>query len=136
MKIIYKNSFYIIKNFIIFFENNINNNCQCQYKNRKKNKMIRITVYKTGHDVLIGACDEQLLGKTFSEGEYYLHVSKKFYGANRISTQALQHYLKEATIANLVGEKAVQCAIQLGLVDASNVLTIQGIPHAQMVRMH
>jgi hypothetical protein len=62
-------------------------------------------------------------------------VSKKFYGGNRISLQALQQYLKEATIANLVGEKAVQCAIKLGLVDASNVLTIQGIPHAQMVRM-
>jgi hypothetical protein len=126
----------MIRKFIIFFENNINNNCQCQYNSRKKDNMIRISVYKQGHDVLIGACDEQLLGKTFSEGKYHLHVSKKFYGANRISTQALQHYLKEATIANLVGEKAVQCAIQLGLVDASNVLTIQGIPHAQMVRMH
>jgi hypothetical protein len=97
--------------------------------------MIRITVYKQGNDILIGACDEQLLGKTLSEGKFHLHVSKKFYGEHRISIQALQQYLKEATIANLVGKKAVECAIKLGLVDASNVLTIQGIPHAQMVRM-
>jgi len=97
--------------------------------------MIRISVYKQGSDVLIGACDEKLLGKTFSEGKFHLHVSKKFYGGQSISLQALGHYLKEATIANLVGEKAVQCAIQLGLIDAANVITIQGIPHAQMVRM-
>ena len=97
--------------------------------------MIRISVYKQGNDVLIGACDEQLLGKTFSEGKYQLHVSKKFYGGNRVSIEALQNYLKEATIANLVGEKAVKCAIKLGLVESSNVLMIQGIPHAQMVKM-
>ena len=97
--------------------------------------MIRISIYKQGNDVLIGACDEQLLGKTLSEGKYHLHVNEKFYGENRISIQALQHYLKEATIANLVGEKTVKCAIKLGLVKSSNVLTIQGIPHAQMVRM-
>jgi len=97
--------------------------------------MISIHIYKQGNDVLIGACDEKLLGKKFSEGKFRLDVSEKFYGGMRISAEALKKYLKEATIANLVGEQAVKCAITLGLVDPSCILKIDGIPHAQMVRM-
>ncbi len=97
--------------------------------------MISIHVYKQGNDMLIGACDEELLGKKFSEGKFRLDVNKKFYGGSRISVEALKQYLQNATIANLVGEKAVKCAINLGLVDPGCILTIKGIPHAQMVRM-
>lgn len=98
--------------------------------------MISIHVYQQGNDLLIGACDEELLGKKFSEGKFRLNVDKKFYGGSRISSEGLKQYLKDATIANLVGEKAVKCAISLGLVDSSCILRIKGIPHAQMVRMH
>ena len=97
--------------------------------------MISIHVYKQGNDLLIGACDEELLGKKFSEGKFRLDVSKKFYGGSRITVEALKKYLQDATIANLVGEQAVKCAISLGLVDSSCILRIKGIPHAQMVRM-
>jgi hypothetical protein len=43
--------------------------------------------------------------------------------------------LENATIANLVGEIAVKCAIELGLIDPECVIKIKGIPHAQMVKM-
>lgn len=97
--------------------------------------MISIGIYKQGQDLLIGACDEQLIGKTFVEGKFHLKVKKEFYGGNRINIADLRNYLKRATIANLVGEKTVSCAIQMGLIDPDCVLTIKGIPHAQMVRM-
>jgi len=97
--------------------------------------MISINVFKHGHDVLIGACDEQLIGKKFKEGKFHLDVKKEFYGGTRITLKDLKKYLEEATIANLVGEKTVACAIKMGLVDPSCVITIKGIPHAQMVRM-
>jgi len=41
--------------------------------------------------------------------------------------------LKDATIANLVGEQSVACGIDSGIVDEHCVITIDGIPHAQMV---
>ncbi|MCK4902596.1 MAG: DUF424 family protein, partial [Thermoplasmatales archaeon] len=49
--------------------------------------------------------------------------------------EALKKYLVDATIANLVGEKTIKCAIELGLVDPDCIIKIKGIPHAQMVRM-
>ncbi len=97
--------------------------------------MISIKKYKQGSDLLIGACDEELIGKKFEEGKLQIDVSKSFYDGERVSPDVLKKFLEEATIANLVGKKTVKCAVDIGLVDPSCVLKIKGIPHAQMVRM-
>jgi len=85
--------------------------------------------------MLIGACDEKLLGKKFSEGKFILDVCKEFYEGEKITKKIFARYLELATIANLVGKETIQCAIDMGLVDPSCILKISGIPHAQMVRM-
>jgi len=97
--------------------------------------MISIKVYKQGNDTLLAACDEKLIGKKFEEGKYYLDVSEAFYKGDKISKDSLKKILRDATIANLVGEETIKCAIELGLVDPSCIIKIKGIPHAQMVRM-
>jgi len=97
--------------------------------------MISIKIYRQGNDTLIGACDEKLIGKKFTEGKFQIKVSKEFYDGKRIKVEVLKKYLEKATIANLVGEETVRCAIELGLIDPECVIRIKGIPHAQMVRM-
>jgi len=97
--------------------------------------MISIKVYKKGNDLLIGACDEKLLGKKFEDGKFQIDVSMDFYGGERISPDVLKKYLEEATIANLVGKETIKCAIEAGLIDPDCVIKINGVPHAQMVRM-
>jgi len=97
--------------------------------------MISVRIYKQGRDTLIGACDEKLIGKKFSEGKFQIEVKKEFYDGERINKEKLKRYLENATIANLVGEEAVRCAIEIGLVDPSCVIKIKGIPHAQLVKM-
>lgn len=97
--------------------------------------MISIKIYKQGNDLLIGACDEKLIGKKFTDGKFQIDVSKEFYDGERIDAEVLKKYLEDATIANLVGEETIKCAIELGLIDAECVIKIKGIPHAQMVRM-
>jgi hypothetical protein len=100
-----------------------------------KGYMISIKIYKQGKDLLIGACDEKLIGKKFTDGKFQIDVSKEFYDGERISPGILKKYLADATIANLVGKETIKCAIELGLVDPECVIRIKGIPHAQMVRM-
>ena len=97
--------------------------------------MISIKIYKQGNDLLIGACDEKLLGKKFEDGKFQIDVSKEFYGGKRISPEVLKKYLQDATIANLVGKETINCAIDLGLIDPECIIKIKGVPHAQLVRM-
>jgi len=100
-----------------------------------KGYMISIKIYKQGKDLLVGACDEKLIGKKFTDGKFQIDVSKEFYDGERISSQILKKYLEDATIANLVGKETIKCAVELGLVDPECVIKIKGVPHAQMVRM-
>lgn len=97
--------------------------------------MISIKIYKKGKDLLIGACDEKLLGKKFEDRKFQIDVKREFYGGKKISPEVLKKYLLDATIANLVGKETIKCAIEIGLVDPDCVIKIKGIPHAQMVRM-
>ena len=97
--------------------------------------MISIKIYKQGKDLLIGACDEKLIGKKFTEGKFQIDVSKDFYDGERVEKEVLKKFLIDATIANLVGEQTIKCALELGLIDEDCVIKIKGIPHAQMVRM-
>jgi len=97
--------------------------------------MISIKIYRQGNNVLIGACDEELIGKKFKDGKLQIDVAKSFYQGELIEPDALDVFLEDATIANFVGRITVECAIKLGIIDPSCVLTIKGIPHAQMVRM-
>jgi len=97
--------------------------------------MISIKIYKRGKDLLVGACDEKLLGKKFEEGKFQIEVKKEFYGGKLVSSEVLKTYLEDATIANLVGQETIKCAIEAGIIDPACVIKIKGIPHAQMVRM-
>ena len=97
--------------------------------------MISIKIYKQGNDILIGACDEKLIGKKFTDGKFQINVSKEFYDGKRIDRETLKKYLEDATIANLVGKETVNCAIKIGLINPDCIIKIKGVPHAQMVRM-
>ena len=92
-------------------------------------------MYRRGNDLLVGACDEKLLGKKFEDEKYQIEVKKDFYGGEKVTSEVLQKFLEDATIANLVGDETIKAAVDIGLVDPDTVIKIKGVPHAQMVRM-
>jgi len=97
--------------------------------------MIRVKVYRKGPEVLVAACDSDILGKTFRSGELKLHLSESFYDGEKADEEMLVNRLEMATIANLAGKRTLEIAIRRGFVDESCVIVIGGVPHAQMARM-
>lgn len=97
--------------------------------------MITLKITMLGDETVVAACDEELLGQTFREGKLKLEVKESFYKGNHANCEELSKALGEATIANLVGEKTINCAIKCGAIDKDNVIHIEKIPHAQMVRL-
>ncbi len=83
----------------------------------------------------MAACDKALLGKVFKEGDLRLEINAGFYEGEDTSAQRLSDCLQNASVANLVGEETVATAVEYGFIDESCILMIDGIPHAQMVRM-
>jgi len=91
-------------------------------------------IYRKGGEVLLAACDAELLGKQFSERGLRLNVSS-FYDGVVVSGKELARNLRLATIANLVGEEAVSVAVKEGFIDGRCIIRVEGVPHAQMVLM-
>jgi hypothetical protein len=84
---------------------------------------------------MVAACDYELLGKTFEEGDYQIQVSRDFYEDLKVNPETFISHLHEATIINLVGEMVIEHAIEAGFLEKDGVIRIKGIPHAQIFRM-
>jgi hypothetical protein len=97
--------------------------------------VIYVKTYWTPNGVMVAACDLELLGKQFAEGELRLKVSEKFYKGEKVAVEALIPYLKSCMTANLVGEAVIACAKAAGFIDEDGVIRIDGVPHAQLYRI-
>lgn len=86
-------------------------------------------------EVMVALCDCGVIGKKFCEGKLILDTSRDFYNGSLVTAEAAIDMLKMATVANLVGEEAVRCGIDAGLIHRDAVISIGGIPHAQFVQI-
>ncbi len=93
--------------------------------------MFSVHNYQQGVQRLLAACDAELLGTSYREGERRLDVSEQFYGGSDADEEQLRGFLGQCTMANLVGDKVINVAVGLGLIDPANIQTVQGVPHAQ-----
>jgi len=89
--------------------------------------------YSVNQEILVAVCDSELIGHSFREGELHLSVNEDFFKGRPADEHEVKMALEDATIANLVGEQSVACGIDSGIIDKHCVITIDGIPHAQMV---
>jgi len=92
---------------------------------------IKMKVHTRGGEVLVAACDAELIGRTLKEGQLRLHVSS-FYDGDVVDEGTFVRQLKMATIGNLVGRATVDAAKRAGLIGNDGVLLIEGVPHAQL----
>lgn len=95
--------------------------------------MIKLKVYAKGPEVLVAACDADLLGQTFRQGELKLEVRRDFYDGMEASTEMLLRHTRLATIGNFVGEETIAVLLEAGFIEESGILRIDGVPHAQLV---
>jgi hypothetical protein len=93
---------------------------------------------QTGEGLLVSVCDAECLGETYEEGEVTLDVTEAFYGgddAEAVDADSVVNSLTRASVANIVGEQSVSVAIDAGIVEEANVLSVDGTLHAQLVWM-
>jgi len=93
-------------------------------------------IHESRAGYLIAACDKSVCGKTLKQGDLEFYVNPRFYKEKEASEAQLKKLFACSTSANIVGKKIVKFAIEIGLIDKSGVINIDGIPHAQMVVMN
>ena len=92
-------------------------------------------MHRSGKELVLAAADKELLDSTLREGEIRLEVSCDFYEGQDADEEMLVNRLGICTVANLVGKETVEVAVKHGFVSDNCVLVIEGVPHAQLVKM-
>jgi len=94
-----------------------------------------VKVVKRGKDILVAACDAELLGKTLKFRKTDFPVRREFYGGETLTAEEALLEIQNGTTVNLLGEKIVRHALKAGLVHPEAVLYVSGIPHALIVKI-
>ncbi|VVB74573.1 Uncharacterised protein [Candidatus Tiddalikarchaeum anstoanum] len=98
--------------------------------------MIVAKLHKRGNDLLLAACDEELLGKTLNHSNgAEIFINPSFYKGDKMDKEEFIKNLKDATIINLFGKETVKIAVDANELSEDGAIIIAGVPHAQIVRM-
>jgi hypothetical protein len=90
---------------------------------------------KCGKNVLLAACDEELLGEILKDGKIVFKVGEEFYKGSKMPVENAVELMKESTVVNIVGSNIVNKAIEYGMVHPEAIIKICGVPHAQIIRI-
>jgi hypothetical protein len=94
-------------------------------------------VHRVRAEVVVAACDAELLGRELPVGERgrTVTVSSQFYGERKVSRDELVGALARATIANLLGSRVLRLAEEAGYLAPGTAGELGGVPHAQIFSM-
>ncbi|MDE1869490.1 MAG: DUF424 family protein [Candidatus Micrarchaeota archaeon] len=101
--------------------------------------MIYFKVHKTEKGDMIAMCDEELLGKEFSEGKVILDLKtySDFYKGELMSKKQIASALDVAALysANIVGKESVEVMLEKGVVEEDSVKTVKKVPFVQVYKI-
>jgi len=96
-------------------------------------KKILLKVHDS-YRTVVAICDKELLGKLFTEGEKQLDLTGKFFQGDEIdegeAKKEIEKCLREDATFNIVGENSVNLAKEIGMINDSGIIKIDGIPFA------
>ncbi len=96
---------------------------------------VYVNLKQVGRNVLLAVCDCELLGRTLREGKIVFRIKDEFYNGRKATVDEAMGMITNSTIVNLVGKTCVEEAISKGYVHPDAVIKIEGIPHAQIMKL-
>ncbi len=95
---------------------------------------IVMRIHRVRAEVVVAACDEELLGRDLPVGSSgrTVKVSSQFYGERRVTTEEFVLAARRATIVNLLGPRVLALAEREGMIDPGGAGSLGGVPHAEI----
>ena len=78
--------------------------------------------------ILVNICDEELVGKTVSEGKLKVHLSKEFYSGEVVSMGEALKLIRTCSIINLAGSRSVALAVDNHVGAPEAIREIEEVP--------
>lgn len=97
--------------------------------------MFCFKLHNKGSNIVLAISDQNIIGKTITNGKIKITVEEGFYGSEACSEQELTNLIEKANIINAIGNEIVSFLIENEFVDKENILEIENIKHAQIIKI-
>ena len=77
---------------------------------------------------LVSICDEELIGRTVTEGKLKVHISKDFYFGEVVGKGEALKLIRTCPIVNLAGRRSVSLAVDNDIGAREAIREIEGVP--------
>ena len=94
--------------------------------------IISMRIHSASENLILAACDKELLGRTLSHGDIQFKVSEHFYGGDLVNDDTFLSMISQVRSANIVGNHCVDLLKKKGILDDGSIILIQGIKHSQL----
>jgi uncharacterized protein len=78
--------------------------------------------------ILVNICDEELVGKTVSEGKLRVHLSPDFYSGEVVDRGEALRLIRTCQIVNLAGDRSVSLAVDNEVGSPEAIREIEEVP--------
>ncbi len=78
--------------------------------------------------ILVNICDEELVGRTVSQGKLKVHLSKDFYSGEVVSKGEALSLIRSCSIVNLAGSRSVSLAVDNSVGNPEAIREIEDVP--------
>ncbi len=97
--------------------------------------MILAKLHKSGNEVLLAACDADILGKSFTlTSGAVITLFDAFYNGGEVSIEELAKMANNCTTANFFGKETINALITAGLIEKDGFIELAGVPHSQLYK--
>lgn len=81
---------------------------------------------------VVAVCDRELINTTISGERMTVTVTGAFYGTTPATEEEIRKALQSAGNINLMGERTIRLAVEMGLITKDDCIMIGKIPHVQV----
>jgi hypothetical protein len=100
------------------------------------NKPMYLKIHRSpGSSDVVAVCDRELINTTIKSEKISVTITEGFYGNCQVSEEEVRKALKEGGSINIMGERAVAVAIDMGLATKECCIMIGNVPHLQIYEL-
>ncbi|MGI0082742.1 MAG: DUF424 domain-containing protein [Nitrosopumilaceae archaeon] len=87
---------------------------------------VRTVTYQ--QHLMLNICDANLLGKTLTESDLELNISRSYFAERFVDKNEAEELLRTYSIINMVGKETISLSVNLGIGSSQGVKEIDGVP--------
>ena len=92
-------------------------------------------VVSASGNLMLNICDPELVDKILHDGDTKIKINPNYYAERNVDEHEAKNLLTKCNSINMVGEKTVSLAINLGIGSEKSIRRIEGIPFLLVFKM-